>query len=1372
MSKPEVPEYEDSSLTNYLIWNKIYETDFGKEIFPYLRELVLTSSNKSQTGNALLESLENISDETFLSMFGKDLHKYWKQALALMESKGIDTYNIPATSSEAFELFLYSTCDDNGNLNYVSIANKWDKDKPILDQSQSTINNMLFDFLQARLEDPDTFAERVTPGGPKTLKANLHKMMFVNYALMEAEKTGKNEWLREDGTPIQTVEELEALAEKYKDFAPDYDCTDPSTLAHYQTYNALYDKLIGIAANQNANQRPVALTDKFEMNEAIRIGAMQADSEEGPSGRDLKERWINNIDTMALNTEFLSSAVDGVKSALLEFYGLDENNFNVACLLSKIGASPLDIGLFFNQPVVKEAMNLIHESNHSMNISTALDQALKAMYFNNSDEEYSAARKAAEGKYLTAKSLEKQTTSDNLVSYLAISNSSAQNNTNNYNILVEGQIAVAMVMKKLVEPSSELSDEINISKATSVSSVQSQLGNIEAQEMKVDNMALKLNSKSSSFTIEVNGKDKNTPIIEQGGQLFSDKATAIKLLEELLDTPYGMERAAYSSEISFCHKVLAKLFPYYSEGYTTVKSHLASLTQRGYLSADTINAINKELSLYFMFHMIPELQENQTTKVTILDKDNDSGKITPREIDTEITPRIFYMGMFPAYFKKVMAFNQEAVARNKNVVDYSKIPLLAAFHVEVSNFYKNNAEFADFAETVKFDGIGALKKYQKDIMLESLNAMASSQDPILRELAEHFWKYGLYSRGFNFGDTSILGLTPSYMKHILFGGEYARFFNREFNIGNGYNGTLVEHTLDGNINHGMTIKGALKAFILNHTKDYCFCKTANNNNVKSIATLMGFSGSMTIEDMLKDDKSSSFTINPNEDKDGLFRSFYTKIVDPLSSDQVTYKYIPCIKIGNAYYICDSNINDSSNAEFNVSTGSITYYRMDAPFSMDYSEPALYGTRERYIQENIKDKSVAATLLNSLNSMSNLISDLEEAGPKEQDINNIPGGDQIQSEEINSKLKNISSSILSLLSSELDDIGPGKSRLKADFREYLMEAINPIIKELQDIATSNSIEEMITKIDNILDSEEFKNPMNKYIKDIESWLRQPLVIFDFETSCKKGTLDSANPNTCGIAQIGAIVISDGQVVPNTSINSFVELQRDHEVPAKFNNGQDNPIYAPYYTAVKNGELLSEQDMLQSLAKLFYKYPYAIGYNNMAFDKAIFERRCNNLNVVCRATLQMDVNSMAYYGLKTWLPYKFNVKNGEKINYKRETITEFLKKAPLMEGEEMSFQEELSSLLTQLNSVGGSHDALNDVIETYCIMKHIVPYMKQSSVIQESPEYQSIKNGLLSLRATLQDNLNIAKAKKDMLKVDKNLNEQANKAYDENSANVCK
>ena len=1347
-------EFKYSSPTviynNYKIWTDFYtESPLGKKIFPYLK--------RAYEQNVKLAPGYSESDKTLIAEYNKQ----WDNARRLMTDEGVNMSDVPATYTDAFLQFAYTHTDRYGNLKYVTLKSNYNIDAPILEQSQEAVNNLLFDYYQSRLEDYDTFKERYTPGGPIQLKKVLPIMLAINYASPE------------ELAQCRTLEKLEKLSEKFKNYSHPYDPTELSTIAHYQTYNALYDKLIAVAANQNINQRLTALLEKLSLKEATKFGSLtQCSTTDTDAGRNVKARIVNGIDTELLNTELLSSSVDAVKNALLEYFGIDDNNFNAVCLLSKIGASPVDIGLLLNQPVVKKAMDIMKESNISKSISAALDEALQEDDFsgNNYENDSKVYREFEGTDKKNNKVRDSYVTSDNLVKYIAIyarGDEEVGTLPAHNPELLRGQYAVAHLLKEISAAASELSDQVSISKSTSVSSVPSGLGAIENTEMKVINFITKFGSKESKFDVEVLSSTNSDTrefihTIIDPFLRFSDIGTAEDVLDKCAASPYCMEQVAYSSIMNFVDNVIGAIFPYRTNGFKTLKTSLAALTSRGYLSADLCDMVDKDAMMFLIERMTDVFNDNKP--VTIL---NPNGN----EIKRNIPQKLFYKEMFPAYFEAVMANNKNALANDLATVDYTQIPLLAALSKEAEGYTKGKRSSitGEYNQVLKFAGIGGLKGYQKDILKESWEAMYASEDPVLKDMAKHLFLYSYYSRGFNFGDTSVMSLAPVQLKKDLFGGEYALFFNRVFNLSATEGGSsLQENGLGDSLSSGISVKDFLKAFILNHSSEYQFTKVLNKNQKSKLKAITP--GGMTDKNKEVSDetfikKCQSFTINFNNDNE--LNSSLKTLGTILKNDKgeiIGCKFTPCVKIGDALYICDTDLS-SNNPNFVTSESkSITYYRMDLPMGLDYSKPQRYGTREATIMEKSKDN---AKLVQSIREMCISYQQLLQPTVPEVGDDNSHGGEMQYSninDAVNTVLQNMQN-LVSLFQSFAD--GAQFWHVQEDFIRSLQQALG-VIRDSLDTAIyiETDTGRQLQILNELLQSPLLSNPMQLYIQDLENALSDGVVVFDLETTHTQDS-DARDKERCGIAQIGAFAIKDGQIVPNSTINTFVTPQEGHNTDPTWTDkytGEDkvNPIHNAYQQAIAAGTTMNEVEALTRISILLAQYQRGLGFNSIYFDSKVLDRRFKATQRVRNERLQtvrhfdaMTIARLALEdrGMPRW--------PSGKPNLTRESVVKWL---TLNKPE---FTQEVESLRQQLSATGAqSHDAMNDIIEEYCIAKHLIPELKTTNVVSNTVEYKTLVQSLYNIKSIIENQQRIQKQQQNQ---NPSLNEQADNAP--NQGNVC-
>lgn len=892
------------NIDNYDIWTDLYKDDnfkVGKQIKPYL-------------DRALNDALHNVEGSLYL---GKDAYMYWGTALDMMAKEGIDISKFPKTAEEAFQTFV------NANIgSYAKLKSYYDDNRTVLENSQAAVNNLFFDYMQARLEDYDTFSERYIPGGFQMLEDAKPVMMAIRY--------GKPEELIALATAADPEKALMELSKKYEGFSPDYDATELSTIAHYQTYNALYDNCISISAVQNINQRLTALLNKLVLKDAVKFGSLlDADTnpalsqqEKSKVGKDIKARFVNGVDTELLTTNYLASSVDAVKNALLEFFGISDKNLNIGCLLSKIGCTAVDIGLLLNQPVAVRAMEIMKEGKGFKSLSNSLDEAMQELtgskYRDVKDNfYYDLSNEGKRDSWVATKNLIKYIGMNASVDYIG-----------DEDTFIKGQFAVVHLMKELQADAQELAEEVAVSQSTSIKSVKSTFGAVQAVLQKAGAFALKFGGPDSKFEVEL---PSNLKYIINPAIRFNE-SNMDEVLEECLESPYCMEQIAFSAIMGYA-EALGDYFPYTSEGFNITAEGLAALTSRGYLSAEMFDIHNKAAMMFFLERMTDMF--NESNQVTVV---NSKGE----EHNTKIPNRVFYTGRFPEYFKLIIDLNEKQFNEGKINVRYKDIPILGSISAEMEKFDKGAKEHNLI---LKMESIGGLKSTQKDTLIDSWESMFYSDDPVLRDLAKHLFMYSYYNRGFDFGPTTFMSLVPLAVKMQLGEEEYAKFFNRVFNVTTSPNGLLE---VAGEATDGIVPKEYYKSFILN-TRNMFYQFTKKLFAPKGIDLNAPYS--IAKNNMREDKQAFTVTIEDENDKP-LFETLASSITKDKEGNIVSVSFVPCVEIDGAVYICDSNINADNNSQFNViASGTMTYYRMDVPVGVDYSAPTLYGTRETML-ENI------------------------------------------------------------------------------------------------------------------------------------------------------------------------------------------------------------------------------------------------------------------------------------------------------------------------------------------------------------------------------------------------------------------------------------
>lgn len=985
-------------------------------------------------------------DRTMLSE--EDYKEYERRTMLYAKSGGVKPQDIRATAAAEFSEYLVK--NDWLHKKYIEV-DEYNPDKTILQNSQTAVNNVMFDFLWNRLADEDTFVERFTPGGFEDFKGEAKDIMMVlNYAAKEDF----------ENLPYNMESVIQLAKTKFKRYIPKYNVSDLSTIARYQSQNSLYDKLIGVSANYSINQRYTAQLAEYTLKQPILFGSMVDSTDEGV-GYDIVKRMINGWDTELLLTECLSASVDAVKDAVLEFFGMDVKNFNLACMALKIGASPVDVGLLLNQPVMKEAIRIINEKGGRMSLSNALTKAFKEVTGKNMTDpdivsitavlnDENKKEEGIENKHLD-QTRNELVTRDNLAKYILENKFSPSLSEAS----IKGQVAVVHLLNQLQGEATEFSEQVSTSKMTSANAVKSKIASV-------------LSTMQKARQAEENRKSESSQIIKtKKGFHIIDSEKRISNSEDYLtyccQTPYGLEQAVYGAVNEFLDNVLSKYYPFATEGYQTIMDNIADLTARGWLDENMIADILDEFPLYCIQIMNPKF-DLTSSAYAYLNYKADSEDATPNNLG--IPKAIFYTNVFAHYFEGLIAVNDAAYENGETDIHYRDFAIIDAIITEHTTRRGNKWD------VLKIPEIGSLDRTSKTALIESWENMFKSNDPVLRNLAEHLFLYSFTVGGLAFSPISFVSLLSTSSKLSFDSGSYAEFFDRMFNLINSTDenskGYLTEQTSQGETSQ-ISIKNMMKAFILNHYQDYyqiakmVYRKDRSDEEEEDSEDKSEFSEEYNYIKEHTDEKGN-ITLNAEDEE---IRDYYTVIEKRDAEDNVVkeYKWIPCIIVDNNVYICDTAIENDGNVHFNITTdkGSITYYKMDLPISSkDYSEPSLYGSNKYGLTEE------ALNIVDELKrNVKNNMSQRKGTSPDENVFGsrgvNQPRSGQLQT-KINREITNFSSQF----AVAFRQLGYSRQDMK-DFVEQLKQCNVTNNMQIEDI--TKVIDNLIKIRDNLLNMAE-------------------------------------------------------------------------------------------------------------------------------------------------------------------------------------------------------------------------------------------------------------------------------------------------------------
>lgn len=579
----------------------------------------------------------------------------------------------------------------------VMAFEEYDFDKSPLENTKAARNNMLIELIQQRLMDPETFSQRYTPGG---FAGASKAARFIREILF-----GAIEDITENGKV--SFEKIEARANnKSLDPEPNYDATDIMTLITYNQQNQVAGKLIGIFANQNTNHAFASLMKSFNLKTPIAFcGHSYSDLLHAPTGVDVD-----------LNVaEFLAASVDAVKDPVLNFLNLNTLTADAGALLARIGYTTEEIGLLFNQPIIKEVCE------YAFNNQTTLEVAMATIVGDYRDIVGDADISSQNKDVLLSKeSLAKNILNDRV---LRERGEEAKLKPS----FASGQLVVAELFNGIIQASGDITRFVTSSKFTASNAVGSTFGDLYAQQMKVAKYLEDADKSKLSFNAEVTETIKTTISNDESQLSMSDE----DYMMALLYNPFGYEQAMYDMNRRV-EKMLSKYFPYNTSTYKEVRSLMASLTKGGTLDADSINSIHRDILAYMLSQKEGSLFNGEQ----------------PVRIDNEIiSAREYYTNRFAKRLYETIIANPE-----------------------LKSFMILNDQFAEFvtdedteAVSLQVTNVGSLQPYQKEAIKESWEQLAEEYPNIARDL----FIYNFYKTGFNFSPFAFMNLAPNSIKQLI-----------------------------------------------------------------------------------------------------------------------------------------------------------------------------------------------------------------------------------------------------------------------------------------------------------------------------------------------------------------------------------------------------------------------------------------------------------------------------------------------------------------------------------------------------------------------------------------------------------------------------
>lgn len=900
---------------------------------------------------AATDSIENELRRIKLQKRGKKpLNFYWKEMLEQNPYMQEDPlYNKNLLFMEAAkELGLWKEPVEK------EVPIYYDFEMPIDKNPRHARNNVIFDIIKGRLEDPETLQARLTPGGfansievAKEMQVLLFNPELANHivdgklSLSYFKNVVKN--TEEDSSGDSTM-----------------DAADVTTLLYYNQLNQVAGKLIGIFANHNNNQQFTSTLETLSLKNPIVFGQMlkasikamshNASTKNGILGNTLLAKQITLEDGTIVDTdltlaEFLAAAVDAVKNPVLNYLNFNQTTATPGVLLARMGHSLRDIGLLFNQPIIKEICDLISNGNGLVDFNTAKNQVLNKLLHNSS---------LYEGKNIS--SIRKEyneisigITTEDLLGSVALWTSKDAQDTKDAEMgrisdtrkqlysdskFVSVQLAALKIFEKARNASQELNDLIKSTKFTAANAVGSTTGafiNLEEQVNKF------INNKDGELVVHIAErlKEQDAFRVLNPNMKEEDVRSVHKYLNAMENNNLAFEQCMYDLNKQLLH-TMSKYFPYLTNYYKDRRECLESFLHKegNLLSSDEIDMLHIDLKQQYLASFASDnnmfnpfltcksnpfydntSDENYTNREYFLYKFPSILSSIKEMVKTmfyseeENIPALIDM-IFPTYRetfyesigKKYKRFGIHAVSYNSS----KKISLMEAWAEMAKMIPKFNDYLDDGINTIDFhihtaktdESIKKLQK-QKDLLLELKN----SKRNLFEELSIGLFMHNYYQSGFAKTPYSYMESVPYEVKELLTVGDMSY---------------LDANKID-NINSRSSVAGAngvVKSamemaymYALNHSNDYRIVKTFNVTHFRYASSNPFIQNNVKVE-------SFKMKASDANKKEGFAHLFCKSIERSKNGEATSFTFFPVIKYAKDVYVC------KINGEYNNTTTNI------------------------------------------------------------------------------------------------------------------------------------------------------------------------------------------------------------------------------------------------------------------------------------------------------------------------------------------------------------------------------------------------------------------------------------------------------------------
>lgn len=565
----------DSSISEHYtrkVWDNVWDSR------PEIKD-ALQRAEKAATKDDI-ENIKSKYEKKGLEIPEKiPLNMYWDVAVSKGWIKEDKTEVFAAHTDEStLKSTTFTVLDAfnaDGSLNYEAIFSG--------QVQKSDIDNLMLDIMQSRLSDPETAKARFTAGG---FEDTILDAKFATYIQsMDSSNSEVNDSEHTlDLTELSKREVIRQLPEDSDNLLFD----DPYTSIAYNKLNQAAAALIGIFANASSNyfiqsRLKGAETVGFK---PIVFGSMIAVTKDD-SGRSTykptrQDAGVNMLVNESLGktisqrlAEFLAASVDAVKEPVLSYLNFNTVTADAAVVLVRMGYDVKDIGLLFNQPIIKEATTLMERDGIS-SLYSALDIVLKRHGMPSMKELTGKKAKSANLKYLTREALAYNLTK-------ASGNNEAHFNTS--------QQEVVKVFYELMQIKDEYTKDVQESRTTSSNSTKTDVGSHLAD---ADKRSSRRSARKRRIKYTAHGYE---------GELMPRDISKVASLEDRVkffrtyeNHPFAFEVVMYNLVADMFDSLVDRYTPYREQTFSTIFAAAKAWSRYGNVTKDTYNDLVSEVS--------------------------------------------------------------------------------------------------------------------------------------------------------------------------------------------------------------------------------------------------------------------------------------------------------------------------------------------------------------------------------------------------------------------------------------------------------------------------------------------------------------------------------------------------------------------------------------------------------------------------------------------------------------------------------------------------------------------------------------------------------------------------------------------------------